>query len=108
MEGVRDLLHPARPVALAERDVPRRDLARADARDARASHPEEQREDQGDLDEDRRQDGRTLMTRSTPRRVVRALAGDRHVVDVALAQARIGDADESRPLAEFLKVAAPT
>src|SRR6476469_3674143 len=46
----------------------------------------------------------TLMTRSTPRRVVGALAGDRHVVDVALPQARTGDADESRLLLEFLKV----
>ena len=34
---------------------------------------------------------------SNPRRIVRALARDRHVVHVALAQARAGDADELAP-----------
>src|SRR4051794_12899264 len=34
-------------------------------------------------------------SRSGPRGIIRALAGDRHVVDVAFAEARIGDADEA-------------
>ena len=42
--------------------------------------------------------------RSHPARVVRALAGDGHVVDVAFAQARRRDADELRLVMELVEV----
>ena len=49
----------------------------------------------------RRNDGLELH----PARIVRAFAGDRDVMDVAFAQARVGDADELRLLVEFGEVA---
>src|SRR6478672_1198287 len=55
----------------------------------------------GDAKHRTRNDGVLLH----PARIVRAFPGNRHVVDVAFAKARAGDADELRLVVEFGEVA---
>src|SRR5690349_10296275 len=50
-------------------------------------------------------DGESRERGLTPTRIVRRLARNRHVVDVAFAQARAGDADELRLVVQLLHVA---
>ncbi len=45
-----------------------------------------------------------LSQRTLLQPVVRRFAGDDHVVDVAFAQACLGDADELSPLLQFLQI----